>query len=181
MSPEQAQATLDNADRLYSSAELEAALDRLAGDIQDRLGDSDPVLLCVMNGGLVPVGQLVTRLRFPLQIDYVHATRYQRGLRGGEVQWIAPPTLPIKGRCVLVIDDIYDEGLTLAAIMDFCRAQGAREVLSAVMFEKRHNRKAGNVQVDFIGLEVEDRYVFGFGMDYHEYFRNLPEVYAVRE
>lgn len=179
MDSEHLLAVRDSADQLYSRAEVEQALDRMAGEIGMAIGDRDPLLLCVMTGGLVASSELFTRLNFPLQLDYLHATRYQ-GTRGGdELKWITPPSKPLVGRTVLVVDDILDEGLTLAAILRYCRDQQARAVYSAVLVEKLHDRKPENVQPDFVGLQVEDRYVFGYGMDYYGYWRNLKGIYAV--
>ncbi len=172
---------LENADQLFSQAEVEQALDRLALDIGRSLGDQDPLLLCVMTGGLVPAGELFTRLDFPVQLDYLHATRYQGTVGGSELKWITEPSQSLKGRTVLVVDDILDEGLTLAAILDYCSEQGARAVYSAVLIEKIHERKTDGLQADFVGLRVEDRYVFGYGMDYHGYLRNVKGIYAVAD
>lgn len=174
-------AVRDSADELYSCADVEAALDRLAADIEAAIGDKDPLLLCVMTGGLVVSSELFTRLSCPVELDYLHATRYQ-GTRGGDqLKWIAPPSRPLEDRTVLVVDDILDEGLTLAAILRYCREQRARAVYSAVLIEKNHDRKHEDVQPDFVGLQVEDRYVFGCGMDYHGYWRNLRGIYAVKD
>jgi hypoxanthine phosphoribosyltransferase len=174
-------AVRDSADELYSRAEVEVALDRLAAEIEAAIGDQDPLLLCVMTGALVVSSELFTRLNCPVQLDYLHATRYQ-GTRGGdELKWIAPPSQSLAGRTVLVVDDILDEGLTLASILRYCREQQARAVLSAVLIEKNHDRKHEDVRPDFVGLQVEDRYVFGCGMDYHGYWRNLKGIYAVRD
>lgn len=176
---EQAMAVLAEADLLCSEADVQAALDVMARRITERLGDTDPVVLVVMNGALIPAGHLLTRLNFPFQIGYLHATRYRGGTRGGELHWIARPSLDVRDRVVLVVDDIFDEGITLKAILDELRAAPVRSVYSAVLVEKVHQRKAPGLQVDFIGLQVPDRYVFGCGMDYREYLRNLPGIYAV--
>lgn len=181
ISPEQARRVLQHADQLYSREQVEAALERLAAEISDAVGGLDPLLLCVMTGGLVPAAELFVRLKFPLQLDYLHATRYQGGTRGSELEWICAPSQPLRGRTVLVVDDILDEGLTLAAILDYCRAQGARAVYSVVLVEKQHQRRAGSLKADFVGLPVEDRYVFGYGMDYHGYLRNVQGIYAVAD
>lgn len=177
---EQARQVYAEADRLYSSAQVNEALDRMAAAIGAELGARDPIVICVMTGGLIPAGHLLTRLDFPLHIDYLHATRYRGGTRGGELNWITRPLLPFAGRTVLVIDDILDEGLTLAAIQEELRTQGAAAVYSAVLVKKQHDRRAAHITADFVGLEVADRYVFGCGMDYHGYHRNLPGIYAVR-
>lgn len=170
--------TLAHAERIYSEQDIEAAYDRMAAAITSRLGDSNPLVLCVMVGGLIPAGQLLPRLLFPLQIDYLHATRYQDTTRGGDLNWIVRPRHSLEDRVVLLIDDILDEGITLAALCDACHTAGAREVHTAVLLDKVHDRKNG-LKATFTGLEVQDRYVFGCGMDYQGYWRNLPGIYAI--
>ena len=118
---------------------------------------------------------------FPFQISYIHVTRYRGETSGGEINWVARPNVPVAGRTVLVVDDIFDEGTTLKAIMGELKQAGAAEIYSAVLVDKRHDRKEPGLKIDFIGLEVEDRYVFGCGMDYKEYWRNLPAIYALKE
>lgn len=178
---EEIQSVLREAELLCSVERVKAALDHMAMEINAGLGDRNPLLLVVMNGGLIPAARLFTRLDFPFQVDYLHATRYRSGTQGGAIQWIAWPRISLEGRVVLVIDDIFDEGHTLKAILEKLRQSGAREVYSAVLANKIHNRKEPGLTVDFIGLEVEDRYVFGCGMDYKEYLRNLPAIHALRE
>lgn len=177
----QALTVLKNADLLCSAETVSAALDRMAAAIAASLGKCDPVVLLVMNGALIPGARLLMRLNFPCQIDHLHVTRYRGRTSGGELCWLAKPTVPLQGRVVLVIDDIFDEGITLKAIVDNLRQSGTREVFTAVLVNKLHDRKQDGLQVDFIGLEVEDSYVFGCGMDYQGYFRNLPAIYALRE
>lgn len=177
---EQAQTVLSQADCLYNTQQVETALDRLAQEINDRLGESDPLVMCVLRGGMVPAGMLIPRLTFPLQIDYVHATRYADDTQGGEIQWVVTPSVSLEGRTVLLIDDILDEGRTLAAIIYGCKAAGAKEVYTAVLVNKLHDRK-NNITADFCGLDVEDRYVFGYGMDYKGYLRNANGIYAVKD
>jgi hypoxanthine phosphoribosyltransferase len=150
---------------LHGPEAIHAALDRMAREITAAMADSLPVVLCVLTGGIIPTGHLLTRLAFPLESDYLHATRYRGETSGKEVQWVSEPGISLRGRTVLVVDDILDEGNTLADVMRFCKAQGADKIYSAVLIQKRHDRRAPTVQADFIGLEVEDRYVFGFGMD----------------
>lgn len=167
------------ADCLHDQHAVDAALDRMAEALRARLEGSNPLVLCVMSGALIPAGHLLTRLHFPLELDYCHATRYAGTTSGGELRWKREPSIPLAGRTVLVLDDIFDEGLTLAAILEYCRAQGADEVLSAVLVNKIHDRKVDLVP-DVVGLEIPDRYVFGFGMDYRGYLRNMPGIYAVK-
>ena len=177
---QQAQDVYTEADLLYSGQEVEAALARMAQDISAQLKDSNPIIVCVMTGGIVPTGMLLPQLNFPLQLDYIHTTRYRGETQGGELHCLAKPVHSLQGRTVLVVDDILDEGHTLAAILADCQLAGAREVFSAVLVDKIHQRRQG-VQADFVGLEVPDRFVFGYGMDIHGAWRNLPAIHAVKE
>ncbi len=180
ISPHEAQKVLAAADCLYTTAEVHQAIDRMAAAITDRLADSNPLVLTIMQGGLITAGQLSPRLGFPLQMDYIHASRYAGNTHGGELQWIVRPAAPLAGKTLLLIDDIHDEGLTLEAIIRDCREAGADEIHSAVLVNKVHDRKQQR-HADFSGLEVPDRYVFGYGMDYKGYLRNAAGIYAVNE
>jgi hypoxanthine phosphoribosyltransferase len=177
ITPQQAWEVFKQADCLYPEATVEAALDDMADKITGAVATRNPLLVCVMTGGVVPFGKLLPRLSFPLQIDYVHATRYGRQLVGGQLQWLVGPREEPKGRTVLLVDDILDEGATLAGIEQRYRAEGAGEVYKAVLVVK-DRRRTHNVKIDFAGLDVPDRYVFGYGMDYKGYLRNAPGIYA---
>lgn len=180
---QEASQVLAQAECVYSAAQLEQTLQQLAEQINAQLtpySEQQPVLLMpVMNGGLVLCGQLITRLTFPLQVDYLHATRYRDKTHGSDLHWKASPQQSLQGRTLLVVDDILDEGYTLQAVLEYCRAQGAAQVYSVVLVEKNHPRARADIKADFTGLMVEDRYVFGFGMDYKGYHRNLNGIYAV--
>lgn len=170
---------MESADCLISHEQVERALDRMAEQITADLGDKLPVFYCVMNGGLITTGHLLTRLGFPLEVDYLHATRYRGGIRGGELFWRVSPEIPMADRHVVIVDDILDEGATLAAILGYCREAGAASISTAVLVDKRHDRKAvPDLKADYCSLEVVDRYVFGFGMDYKGYWRNAPGIFA---
>ncbi|ULQ46561.1 hypoxanthine-guanine phosphoribosyltransferase [Flagellatimonas centrodinii] len=177
---EEAQAVLQNADCLHDAAAVGAAYDRLARAVRAEYGQLDPLLLCTMIGGLVPTAELIKRLNFPFELDYLHATRYRGETVGAGLVWKAEPSTPLEGRHVLVIDDILDEGHTLAAIQSAILGQRPASLKTVVLAEKLHKRKAPGVKAEFIGLTVPDRYVFGCGMDYKEYLRHLPAIYAVR-
>ncbi len=176
----EARRLLADSEVIHDAAVVTAAVERLAGEIAARLGDSYPLVLCVMNGGLVFCGQLLTRLLFPLDLDYLHATRYGDATQGGEIRWRVAPDKSVAGRSVLVVDDILDEGVTLAAIKASLLALGATEVLT-VVFADKLNGKQKPLAADFVGLTVPDRFVFGFGMDAGGCWRNLPAIYAKRE
>lgn len=181
ITPTDARRVLERAECVHSAETVQRSLDSLAEAITARMEHDNPLVISVMTGAIVLAGQLLPRLNFPLQLDYVHATRYRGRTKGGELYWINRPNFPLKGRTVLILDDILDEGLTLEAIMEFCRQEGAEAVYSAVLVQKRHDRCVDGIEADYVGLEVEDRYVFGCGMDYHGYHRNLPAIYAVDE
>lgn len=166
--------------QLFSTEEVEAALDRMAMDIHQQLHDKNPVLLCVMIGGLVPLGNLLPRLDFPLEVDYVHATRYRGEITGGELHWKVRPSANLQDRTVLIVDDILDGGITLAAIVAEVKSLGAKTVLTAVLVDKYQKRvENGLKNADFVGLQIEDHYIFGYGMDYNEYLRNAPGIFVV--
>ena len=179
VTPEQAQQVYDEADCLYSRQQVDAAIMTMAQQISAEMKTKNPLVLSVMSGAMIPAGILLSHLNFPLHIDYIHATRYRGETSGGELSWRVTPRYELKGRVVLIIDDILDEGLTLQAIIESCKAQGASEVYSAVLVKKLHERNIG-IEADFVGLEVEDRYVFGYGMDYKEYWRNAAGIFAVK-
>lgn len=165
---------------LYTTKEVEAALDRMAINIHSKLFDKNPIILCVMIGGLIPMGNLLPRLDFPLEVDYVHATRYKGDIKATDLVWKVKPSLNLAGRTILVIDDILDGGLTLAAILEYVKGMGAAAVYSAVLVDKKHKRLPNGLQqADFVGLNVDDHYIFGYGMDYHEYLRNAPGIFVV--
>jgi hypoxanthine phosphoribosyltransferase len=181
MTAAETHAIFAEADLLVGEPEVTAAIVRMAREITGQLKDSNPVLLCVMNGGLIFTGQLLTRLVFPLEVDYVHATRYGHETNGSHLHWTVRPQLDLKGRTVLLLDDILDEGVTLAAIAEYCRQQGASQVYMAVLVEKLHLRKVTpGMRADFSGIEVGDRFLFGYGLDYKGYWRNAPGIYAVK-
>ncbi len=181
MTVSEAKTVFSEADLLVRESEVTAAIGRMASEITGQLKDANPVLLCIMNGGLIFTGQLLTQLVFPLEVDYVHATRYGHETTGAHLHWTVRPQLDLKGRTVLLLDDILDEGVTLAAIADYCRHQGAAEVFMAVLVEKLHLRKVTpGMRADFSGIEVGDRFLFGYGLDYKGYWRNAPGIYAVK-
>ena len=172
---------IEGAERLHDPADVEAAFDRMAADIDARFAGEGGVALCMLQGGIIPTGLLLTRVRAPLELDSIHVTRYRNTTVGGEIEWRARPRIVLAGRRVLVIDDILDEGHSLAAIRAWLSARDAAEVLIAVLVEKRHERRAPGIAADFRGLEVPDRYVFGYGMDVRGWHRNAAGIFALAE
>ncbi len=176
---EEANRVLKSADCLHDAAAVQAAYDRLAVSIGRDYADKNPLILCVMIGGYIPAAEITQRLGFGFEFDYLHATRYRGATQGGGLQWKRQPDKPLENRHVLVIDDILDEGHTLVAIRKALLDFGPASLKIAVLAEKLHNRRAPGAHAEFVGLQVEDRYVFGCGMDYKEYWRQLPAIYAV--
>lgn len=175
----QALAALREADLVCTAEQVQTALDQMGEAITASLEDADPLVIVVMNGALIPASQLFARMDFPFQISYLHVTRYRGATSGGDLHWVSRPDVDFSHRTVLVIDDIFDEGHTLKAIVDDVAKNGAERVLSAALVNKVHDRKE-DLQLDFVGMDVVDRYIFGCGMDYKEYWRNLPAIYALK-
>ncbi|HNA31007.1 MAG TPA: hypoxanthine-guanine phosphoribosyltransferase [Thiobacillaceae bacterium] len=171
---------LNRSELIVGATEVEQALDSLASRITDALADRFPIALCIMGGAVVFAGQLLPRLGFPLEFDYLHATRYRDGTRGGEIEWSVLPRKAMSGRSVLLLDDILDEGHTLAAAKVKLLELGAAEVKIAVLADKDIGRDKP-VAADFVGLTLPNRYVLGMGMDAYGLWRNLPAIYALKE
>lgn len=169
-----------DADILFDNATLDAAIQRMGGEIDAVLDGERAVLLTVMNGALIFAAKLAMSIRTDLEFDYVHATRYHDN-RAGQLRWLRKPQADLVGRTVLLVDDILDEGHTLKAVRDACMEMGASRVLVATLCTKIHARRIADIKADFNGVDVPDRYVFGYGMDYHEQGRNLPAIYALKD
>ena len=172
---------LRHADVLFDRDELESVIADLGRRIDIALDGERAVFLTVMNGALMFAGHLALAIRTDLEFDYVHATRYRGETTGSELHWLREPVADLRNRTVLLVDDILDEGNTLKAVRDDCLRRGAKRVLIASLCTKRHNRRIAGMDSDFNGVELPDRFVFGFGMDYYEQGRNLPAIYALRE
>ena len=176
---QQALDVLAEADLIVSAADAEAAVLRMAAAIAQQLAARHPLVLCVMGGAVVFTGNLLLHLRFPLAVDFLHVTRYGAATTGGALDWRVGLKDNVKGRCVLVLDDILDEGNTLNAIRTRVIEHGAAECFTAVFADKNIGRDKP-IRADFVGLQLPNRYVFGYGMDVSGAWRNLPAVYAVR-
>ncbi|MFZ1319596.1 MAG: hypoxanthine-guanine phosphoribosyltransferase [Candidatus Nitrotoga sp.] len=180
LSNQQTNDILNQAELIVSAEKVQAAVISVAQEINTVLADMHPLLLSVMGGAVVFTGQLLPLLTFPLDFDYVHVSRYGTKQQGGILHWKVEPRENVTGRVVLVVDDILDEGETLAAVKQRVLDLGAAKFYSAVFADKRIG-KVKPVRADFVGLELPNRFVFGFGMDIHGAWRNLPAVYATRE
>jgi hypoxanthine phosphoribosyltransferase len=173
-------AFLENSDPVLSAGEVQAAIQRVAGEIEQRLADAYPLVLAVMGGAVVFAGQILPLLRFPLDFDYIHASRYGAQTQASSIDWRVTPPQNLAGRSVLVLDDILDGGETMAEIRTRVLELGASRFHCAVLVEKMLARRKP-IAPDFVGLQIADRFVFGCGMDAKGYWRNLPEIRAMRE
>jgi hypoxanthine phosphoribosyltransferase len=175
---------LAHSDLLHDRHAIDVAIAHIADAIRADYAGQRPVLLTVMHGGMLFASELALALgqgdALDLEFDFVHATRYRSGTSGSALQWKHRPATPLRGKRVLLADDILDEGYTLDAVRSWCRDQGAVDVRIAVLAWKRHDRLVPGMYADYVGVEVPDRYVYGFGMDYYEQGRNLPAIYALR-
>lgn len=171
---------LASAEILFSAEEVSTAVSRVAQEITEKLGDTTPLLLCVMTGGVPFAADLMSQLDFPLEFDYLHVTRYGQETAGGALSWRSAPWTSVKDRTVIVLDDILDEGVTLAAIVDRVTELGAKACYTAVATDKQ-NGKQKPLKADFVALSVPDRFLFGYGMDVRGMWRNLPAIYAMKE
>ena len=169
---------LEQAELIHSEQAVNQAISAIAEQLNRDYANQSPIVLCVMGGAVFFTGQLLPKLQFPLEFDYVQATRYHSGTKGKSLQWIVSPKDNIKGRRILILDDILDEGITLQAIAEQCSLLGASEIKTAVLVEKTLN-KAKPMQANYVGLTVPNRYVFGCGMDVYGWWRNVPAIYAL--
>lgn len=167
----------NEAECLHTLDEVKSTIASMAQDITAELADQHPVVLSVLNGGIFFTAELLLNLHFPLELDSIKAGRYQGETRGTEMRWTLTPSLSLKDRTVLIVDDILDEGITLAEISRYCREAGAAKVWVAVLVDKRIGRDKP-CQADFVGLTTENRYLFGYGLDYKSHLRNWPGIYA---
>ena len=181
MNQKDPRAVLEGSTLLAGREQVKAAIGKMAEAVNAFYGDREIVLLIVMTGGVVPAVWLAEKLEMPLRMDFMHATRYSGQTAGGEIEFRVPSRLNLEGQDVLIVDDIYDIGLTLQMIERYCLSRGARSVNSAVLVRKIHDRETTGELPAFIGLEVEDRYIFGCGMDAYEHWRHLDEIRALED
>ena len=182
MNPEHdPQAILERSTLLVDREAVKDAVGHMAAQVNEYYGGTPLILLMVMTGAVMPAAWLASRLKMPLEMDFIHATRYAGTTEGGEIEFRVPPRLNLQDQHILIVDDIYDIGLTLEMIENYCVSRKARSVNSAVLVRKIHDRKTTERLPRFIGMDVEDKYIFGCGMDAYEHWRHLDEIRALEE
>jgi hypoxanthine phosphoribosyltransferase len=178
-----AKSLLEHAEEIVDKDAVQAAVGRVAGTLNARFGNPDeqafPLVLGVMGGAVVFTGQLLPQLAFPLEFDYIHVSRYGDDDQGGRVIWKVIPRPNVAGRTIIVLDDILDEGETLAQVKQRLLDMGAAEVIICVFADKALKRSKP-IKADIVGLTIPDKFVVGFGMDLYGYWRNLPGLWAIR-
>lgn len=170
-----------DAEVVATEADVQHAYEQLAAELQPAIFAEECVLLGVLMGGMLPMARLSGMLSGDFEMDYCQVSRYRGGTRGGELEWVHAPRTDLKGKTVLLIDDIFDEGVTMDYVVRACRDLGAARVVTVALVRKRHDRVVVDTRPDLVGLEVEDRFVFGCGMDYRHRWRHLPAIYALRD
>ncbi len=166
--------------QIFSAEAVQEAIRVQASELAPRLEGCNPLVLVLMQGALYYAAWLTVALARPLEIDYIHATRYGSRREGEKLHWIRPPPPAVQGRLVLLLDDIFDEGVTLHEAAEACRHGGAESVLTAVLALKRHER-ACVTRPDSVALEVPDEFVVGCGLDDNGRWRNLAGIYTIEE
>ena len=178
---EDLQQILNKSDLIYTQTEIAAAVIQMAAVTDQLLAGTRPIVIAVMNGGMPLTADLIRALKIYSRLDYLQVARYQDKTVGGQLHWHKQPQHALAGETVLLVDDIFDEGDTLQELVSYCKAQGAKQIFSAVLLYKNKQQRKHTLMPDVIGLEVADRYVYGYGMDYQGYFRDLADIYALRE
>ena len=171
----------NNSDLIYSAEQIKYAINRLAIELEAKLAGRPAHVLCVMNGALIFTSDLVRHIDGDLKIDYLQVSSYANTTIGGEIEWHKTPQYPLQDQVVVIVDDIFDRGSTMHALISYCQSEGVDEIITCVMLSKKLPNRSYNFKPDLIGLEVDDRYVFGYGMDYKGHLRHMPDIYALKE
>lgn len=167
---------------LYRAEAVRHALDIMASQVTEEVGAVRPLILIVLTGGVYAGVWLTERLRFELEVDFVRISRYRSGISAGSVEWRVKPHLPAAGRTVLLVDDVWDEGVTLTTLKRWLVEAGAARVLSAVLIWKQAGSPGGlEERPDIFGLKAGREWLIGCGLDLDGRWRHLPEIYAVPE
>tara|TARA_R110002073_G_scaffold6938_3_gene40180 strand:- start:8495 stop:9055 length:561 start_codon:yes stop_codon:yes gene_type:complete len=167
-------------EQLFSAADIDQAVQSVAKQLNETC-EGEWLAVCVLTGGLFFSADLTRRLTFPVQIESLKVTRYHNTTRGDKLVWHLKPRSELRGKQVLLIDDIFDEGKTLEALYDYCLEAGAEKVRTAILLDKQHDRKMVDYRPDVTGLKCPDKYVFGYGMDMEGQYRNWPGIYVLSD
>ena len=166
---------------LYPRQEIEAVVTRLAAEITLEYQTRNPLILGVLKGSFVFMSDLVRRLDFPLETDFIQLSSYGRGTESsGKINISHDLKSPVEGRDVLVVEDIVDTGKSLAFLADYLQSKNPESLRFCCLLDKP-SRRQSPVTVDYRGFTVPDKFVVGYGMDYAEQYRNLPDICVLSE
>ncbi|MFK7794270.1 MAG: hypoxanthine-guanine phosphoribosyltransferase [Gammaproteobacteria bacterium] len=181
LSSQQLQQVKENSDLVFSASQIKTAVEKMGLELEAKIQDKNAILICVMNGGIIMMSDLLRSMDCDVRLDYLQVARYRDKTVGGSLHWLKEPQLSLEDQTVVLVDDIYDEGYTMEELVSYCTKHGAKEVITAVLLLKKKLTPQVGLKPDVFGLEVTDRYVYGYGMDYKGYLRNVPAIYAISE
>lgn len=165
--------------QLHDLHAIDSALEVVAQELNQRFQGQSVTVINILQGGMVTTANLLVKLTFLVELDSIYATRYRNRTEGYELEWKQYPSTDLNGKTVILVDDIFDEGVTISKVKQYCLDHGAKEVIVVILLDKQHARKLTPDKPDYVALSVPDVYVFGFGLDYHGRYRNAPGIYAL--
>jgi hypoxanthine phosphoribosyltransferase len=166
---------------LFDEATIHRRLDELAARISHDYRDRELTVIAILNGSVILAADLLRRIPLPLKLDCLSVASYHGGVKpSGDLVFrqVSPPD--VAGRHVLILDDILDSGVTLASIREKLETAGPLSVRICVLLEKKKTR-ARAIDPDYVGFEIADEFVVGYGLDYMERYRNLPCIGVLRK
>jgi hypoxanthine phosphoribosyltransferase len=167
--------------RLFSAGEIAAAVDRLAADVTRDYRGKNPLLLGILKGSFVFMADLVRRLDFPLEVEFIRLSSYGKGREtSGKIKMVQGLRAAVRDREVLVVEDIIDTGITLTFLLDYLKKKGPASLRLCALADKPSRRRVP-VKIDYLGLTVPDKFIVGYGIDFDEKYRNLPEIGYLEE
>lgn len=165
--------------RLFSQEQIASIVKGLADQISRDYSDKELVLVCILKGAFMFLSDLIRHLRFPVQVDFVRLTSYGAGTESsGVIEITKDVETPVEGKDVLIVEDIIDSGRTLQFLRDRLSLANPRSVKICALLDKKSRREV-DIEADYLGKEVENVFVVGYGIDFNESYRNLPEIYYV--
>jgi hypoxanthine phosphoribosyltransferase len=172
----------DVAKILVTREQIAHRVRELAGEIEQDHPGRDPIhLICVLKGGFLFLADLVRAMSTRVTLDFIAVASYGKGTSSsGEVRLLKDLDFGIEGRDVVIIEDIVDTGLTLTYLQEILRARAPRSLKTACLLNKPSRRRV-DVRVDYVGFDIEDRFVVGYGLDFDERYRNLPYIAVLEE
>ena len=164
---------------LLSREQIDSIIKGLADRISKDYDQREVVLVCILKGAFMFLSDLVRHLRIPVQIDFVRLASYGTGMRSsGRIEITKDIETSLEGKDVLIIEDIIDSGRTLLFLKERLTLANPRSVRICALLEKKERREV-EIEADYVGKEIEDVFVVGYGIDFNEAYRNLPEIYYV--